>query len=58
MTFYIVTGAIALVIGVVEAISRSKRVRRAWYVLRTGDMYPDFAKLAAKYFGVEKNKEK
>ena len=57
MTFLIVAGAIVLVIGIVEAASRSKRVRRAWYVLRTGDMYPDFAKLASDYFGVGK-KEK
>ena len=58
MTFYIVAGAIVLVTGIVEATSRSKRVRRAWYVLRTGDKYPDFAKLASDYFGVEKREEK
>ena len=58
MTFYIVAGAIVLVTGIVEAISRVKRVRRAWYVLRTGDKYPDFAKLASAYFGVEKREEK
>jgi len=38
--------------------SRSKRVRRAWYVLRTGDKYPDFAKLASDYFGVEQREER
>jgi hypothetical protein len=58
MTFYIVWGTIVLVTGIVEAVSRVKRVRRAWYVLRTGDKYPDFAKLASDYFGVEKRKEK
>jgi hypothetical protein len=58
MTFYIVAGAIVLVTGIAEATSRSKRVRRAWYVLRTGDKYPDFAKLASDYFGVEKRQEK
>jgi hypothetical protein len=57
MTFYIVVGAIVLATGIVEAISRSKRVRRAWYVRRTGDKDPDFAKLASDYFGVEKKKE-
>ena len=51
-------GAIVLVVGIVEATSRSKRVRRAWYVLRTGDKYPDFAKLASDYFGVEQREEK
>jgi hypothetical protein len=54
MIFLIVAGAIVLVTGIVEAISRIKRVRRAWYVLRTGDKYPDFANLASEYFGVEK----
>jgi hypothetical protein len=54
MSFYIVVGVIVLVTGIVEAASRIKRVRRAWYVLRTGDKYPDFAKLASEYFGVEK----
>jgi hypothetical protein len=58
MTFYIVAGAIVLTAGIVEAASRSRRVRRAWYVLRTGDTYPDFAKLASDYFGVEKRQEK
>lgn len=58
MTFYIVGGAFVLAAGIVEATSRSKRVRRAWYVLRTGDKYPDFAKLAADYFGVEQRGEK
>lgn len=58
MTFYIVAGATVLVTGIVEAISHSKRVRRAWYVLRTGDKYPDFAKLASEYFGVEQREEK
>jgi len=53
MIFYIVAGVILLVTGIVEATSRIKRVRRAWYVLRTGDKYPDFAKLASEYFGVE-----
>jgi hypothetical protein len=27
------------------------------YVLRTGDTYPDFAKLASDYFGVEKREK-
>jgi hypothetical protein len=54
MIVYIVAGVIVLVTGIVEATSRIKRVRRAWYVLRTGDKYPDFAKLASEYFGVEK----
>ena len=54
MTFYIVLVVIVLVTGIVEATSRIKRVRRAWYVLRTGDKYPDFASLASEYFGVEK----
>jgi hypothetical protein len=58
MAFYIVVGVIVLVTGFVEAISRIKRVRRAWYVLRTGDKYPDFAKLASDYFGVGKKEEK
>ena len=53
MIFYILVGAIVLV-EVVAVISRAKRVRRAWYVLGTGDKYPDFAKLASEYFGVEK----
>jgi|HubBroStandDraft_6_1064221.scaffolds.fasta_scaffold86471_4 hypothetical protein len=57
MAFYIVFGVIVLAIGMVEAISRSKRVRRTWYVLRTGDMYPDFAKLASDYFGVEQSEK-
>ena len=47
MIFYIVVfGVIILVTEIVAVISRVKRVRRAWYVLRTGDKYPDFAKLA------------
>jgi len=54
MTFYIVLVVIVLVTGIVEATSRIKRVRRAWYVLRTGDKYPDFAMLESEYFGVEK----
>jgi hypothetical protein len=58
MAFYIVVGAIVLVAGIVESTSHSKRVRRAWYVLRTGDKYPDFAKLASDYFGVEERQEK
>jgi hypothetical protein len=57
MIFYIVAGVIVLVTGIVEAISRVKRVRRAWYVLRTGDKYPDFANLASEYFGVEKRQD-
>ena len=57
MAFYIVFGVIVLAIGMVEAISRSKRVRRTWYVLRTGDMYPDFAKLASDYFWVEQSEK-
>ncbi len=58
MTFYIVTGAIVLVTEIVAVTSRAKRVRRGWYVLRTGDKYPDFAKLASDYFGVEKREKK
>jgi hypothetical protein len=55
MIFYvIVLGVILIATEVVAVISRMKRMRRAWYVLRTGDKYPDFAKLAAEYFGVEK----
>ena len=54
MIVYIVAGVIVLVTEIVALTSRIKRVRRAWYVLRTGDKYPDFAKLAAEYFGVEK----
>jgi hypothetical protein len=54
MIFYIVAGVIVLVTEIIAATSRIKRVRRAWYVLRTGDKYPDFAKLASEYFGVEK----
>ena len=57
MIFLIMAGAIVLAVGIVEATSRSKRVRRAWYVLRTGDKYPDFAKLASDYFGVEEREE-
>ncbi len=56
--FYIVVGAIVLVTEIVAVTSRAKRVRRAWYVLRTGEKYPDFAKLASAYFGVEKRQEK
>jgi hypothetical protein len=58
MVLLISVGVIVLVTGIVEAISRVKRVRRAWYVLHTGDKYPDFAKLASAYFGVEKREEK
>lgn len=58
MIFYIVAGAIVLLTELVAVISRSKRVRRAWYLLRTGDKYPDFANLASEYFGVEKREEK
>jgi len=58
MIFLIMAGAIVLAAGIVEATSRSKRVRRAWYVLRTGDKYPDFAKLASDYFGVEQREER
>ena len=58
MTFYIGVGAIVLVTELVAVASRAKRVRRAWYVLRTGDKYPDFAKLASDYFGVEPREEK
>jgi hypothetical protein len=54
MIFYIVLVVVVFVTGVVEAASRIKRVRRAWYVFRTGDKYPDFASLAPEYFGVEK----
>ena len=54
MILYIVAGMIVLVSEIVAVTSRIKRVRRAWYVLRTGDKYPDFAKLASEYFGVEK----
>jgi hypothetical protein len=54
MSFYIVALVIVLVTELVAVTSRIKRVRRAWYVLRTGDKYPDFAKLASEYFGVEK----
>ena len=54
MSFYIVAVVIVLVAEIVAVISRIKRVRRAWYVLRSGDKYPDFAKLASEYFGVEK----
>jgi len=54
MVFLLTLGVIVVVVGIVEATSRSKRVRRAWYVLRTGDNYPDFAKLESEYFGVEK----
>jgi hypothetical protein len=54
MSFYIVVGVLVLGIEIVAVTSRIKRVRRAWYVLRTGDKYPDFAKLASEYFGVEK----
>jgi hypothetical protein len=55
MIFYIVVlGVIVLATEVVAVTSRIKRIRRAWYVLRTGDKYPDFAKLASEYFGVEK----
>ena len=45
---------IVFVTELVAVTSRIKRVRRAWYVLRTGDKYPDFANLASEYFGVEK----
>jgi hypothetical protein len=58
MAIYIIVGAIVLAAGIVEVTSRSKRVRRAWYVLRTGDKYPDFAKLASDYFGVEERQDK
>jgi hypothetical protein len=58
MAIYIIVGAIVLAAGIVEVTSRSKRVRRAWYVLRTGDKYPDFAKLASDYFGVEQREER
>jgi hypothetical protein len=58
MAFYIVVGVIVLATGIVEVTSRLKRVRRAWYVLRTGDKYPDFAKLASDYFGVEERQDK
>ena len=54
MIFYIVVGVLVLGTEIVAMTSRIKRVRRAWYVLRTGDKYPDFAKLASEYFGVEK----
>ena len=54
MIFYIVLGVLVLGTEIVAMTSRIKRVRRAWYVLRTGDKYPDFAKLASEYFGVEK----
>ena len=54
MILYIVAGVIVLVTEIVAVTSRIKRVRRAWYVLRTGDKYPDFANLASEYFGVEK----
>jgi hypothetical protein len=54
MIFYIVAGMIVLVAEIITVISRIKRVRRAWYLLRTGDKYPYFAKLASEYFGVEK----
>jgi hypothetical protein len=58
MAIYIIVGTIVLAAGIVEVTSRIKRVRRAWYVLRTGDKYPDFAKLASDYFGVEQREEK
>jgi hypothetical protein len=54
MIFYIVAGLIVLATEVIAVTSRIKRVRRAWYLLRTGDKYPDFTKLASEYFGVEK----
>ncbi len=58
MAFYIVVGTIVLATEIVAVASRSKRLRRAWYVLRAGDKYPDFAKLASDYFGVEKRAER
>jgi hypothetical protein len=58
MNFLVVVVAIVLGTAAIATISRIKRVRRAWYVLRTGDKYPDFALLASEYFGVERRQEK